>query len=115
METKSVEDQVQDVNTISKGKIVDVDDKIVTAEQKKTTCASGRKTSLKKSKNRPVKTATPASKKAKFTVLPQKSVDGKKGGHITTPHPGKQARKYSAKTPKSGGLGSHKKAKHGGK
>ncbi|KAE8711000.1 apurinic endonuclease-redox protein-like isoform X2 [Hibiscus syriacus] len=68
METKSVEDQVQDVNTISKvsmvqrsrktvkqlqikGKTVDVDDKIVATEQKKTTCASGRKNSLTKRKS----------------------------------------------------------------
>ncbi|XP_039017390.1 histone deacetylase HDT1-like isoform X2 [Hibiscus syriacus] len=69
---------------------------------------------VESSKNRPVETATPASKKAKSAVSPQKS-DGKKGGHTATPHPGKQAGKNSAKTPKSGGLGSHKKAKHGGK
>ncbi|KAE8688713.1 Histone deacetylase HDT1 [Hibiscus syriacus] len=71
---------------------------------------------VESSKNRPVETATPASKKAKSAVSPQKSAaDGKKGGHTATPHPGKQAGKNSAKTPKSGGLGSHKKAKHGGK
>ncbi|XP_039004731.1 histone deacetylase HDT1-like isoform X2 [Hibiscus syriacus] len=69
---------------------------------------------VESSKKRPVETATPASKKAKSAVSPQKS-DGKKGGHTATPHPTKMAGKNSAKTPKSGGPGSHKKAKHGGK
>ncbi|MBA0643927.1 hypothetical protein Goklo_028169 [Gossypium klotzschianum] len=67
METKSVEDQVQDANSFSKvskvqqsrrtvkqlqikGKTVDVNAKIVATEQKKSACASGRMTSLTKKK-----------------------------------------------------------------
>ncbi|KAK8590222.1 hypothetical protein V6N13_088991 [Hibiscus sabdariffa] len=67
LETKSVEDQVQGINSISKvskvqqsrktvkqlqikGKTVDFDAKIVATEQKKTACGSGRKTSLTKRK-----------------------------------------------------------------
>ncbi|KAE8716989.1 DNA-(apurinic or apyrimidinic site) lyase [Hibiscus syriacus] len=67
IETKSVEDQVQDVSNISKvskvqrsrktvkqlqikGKTVDSEAKIVATEQKKTTCASGSTTSLTKRK-----------------------------------------------------------------
>ncbi|TYH79884.1 hypothetical protein ES332_D03G095000v1 [Gossypium tomentosum] len=67
METKSVEDQVQDANSFSKvskvqqsrrtvkqlqikGKTVDVNAKMVATEQKKSACASGRMTSLTKKK-----------------------------------------------------------------
>ncbi|XP_044504310.1 histone deacetylase HDT1-like isoform X2 [Mangifera indica] len=82
-------------------------------------------------KKRPTESATKTpvpAKKAKGGATPQ--TDGKKGGHVATPHPSKQAGKTTNdKSPKSGGqvlckscsktfgsekaLESHTKAKHG--
>ncbi|KAJ4724872.1 histone deacetylase HDT1-like [Melia azedarach] len=81
-------------------------------------------------KKRPAESATKTPVSAKKSKTP--TTDGKKGGHVATPHPAKQGAKTpNVKTPKSGGqhsckscsktfgsdsaLQSHSKAKHAGK